>query len=170
MGRAAGRLAAVVGVTVSRPAGECRDRVHRLGGEAAADLDLERPGREDVDVRDGWAGEGYGIPSREGHAATELLARTEGVLLDPVFGAKAMAALVAEARGGRCREGPVVFLVTGGTPPCSSGPTTGAVCDTRGGPGRGESAGSGGLPGDGRKDRLGASAGAGGGGLRVGDA
>jgi D-cysteine desulfhydrase len=89
--------------------------VHRLGGEAAADLGLDPPGREDVDVRDGWAGKGYGIPSREGHAATELLARTEGVLLDPVFGAKAMAALMAEARGGRCRD-PVVFLVTGGAP------------------------------------------------------
>ena len=44
-----------------------------------------------------------------------LAARTEGLLLDPVFTAKAMAALIAEARAGRL-AGPVVFLHTGGTP------------------------------------------------------
>jgi D-cysteine desulfhydrase len=41
-----------------------------------------------------------------------LTARTESVFLDPVFGAKAMAALIAEAPA----DGPVVFLVSGGAP------------------------------------------------------
>lgn len=109
------RLARVVGVTVSRPVEECRSRVHALSGETANLLRLPLPRREDVDVRAGWVGEGYGIPSPAGRAAQDLVARTEGVLLDPVFGAKAMAALVAEAESGGV-TGPVVFLVTGGAP------------------------------------------------------
>jgi len=43
------------------------------------------------------------------------VARTEGVFLDPIFGAKAMAGLLAAVRRGEV-AGPVVFLVTGGAP------------------------------------------------------
>lgn len=106
----------VVGVAVSRPAVECVDRVSRLAKQCAAVLGLdhyESPG--DVDVRDGYLGRGYGVTSPSGRAAAELVARTEGVLLDPVFGAKAMAALVDAARAGNL-SGPAVFLVTGGAP------------------------------------------------------
>jgi 1-aminocyclopropane-1-carboxylate deaminase/D-cysteine desulfhydrase-like pyridoxal-dependent ACC family enzyme len=46
---------------------------------------------------------------------------TEGVFLDPVFGAKAMAALIAECRAGRAR-GTQVFLVSGGAPTLFAGP------------------------------------------------
>ena len=64
---------------------------------------------------DGHIGPGYGKRSAEGDAAAELVARTEGVFLDPIFAAKAMAGLLAAAR--RCEvAGPVVFLVTGGAP------------------------------------------------------
>jgi hypothetical protein len=42
------------------------------------------------------------------------------VFLDPVFGAKAMAALLAEARAGRL-HGPQVFLVSGGAPTLFAG-------------------------------------------------
>jgi D-cysteine desulfhydrase len=68
-----------------------------------------------VCVVDGYIGPGYGIASPAGQAATSLVARTEGIFLDPIFGAKAMAALIDAARGGRV-TGPVIFLVTGGAP------------------------------------------------------
>ncbi|MDP9241448.1 MAG: D-cysteine desulfhydrase family protein, partial [Actinomycetota bacterium] len=55
---------------------------------------------------------GYGRRSTEGDHAAELVARTESVFLDPVFGAKAMAALIAA----EAADGPVVFLVSGGAP------------------------------------------------------
>ena len=71
-------------------------------------------------VVDGYLGPGYGIASPEGDAAARLVARTEGVFLDPVFGAKAMAALVDAVRSGRV-EGPVVFLVSGGAPTLFTG-------------------------------------------------
>jgi D-cysteine desulfhydrase len=104
----------VVGVTVSRPEAECRQRVSALASSAAGLLNGDA-GKSPVIVRDGWIGPGYGIPSAPGNAAIDLLARTEGIFLDPVFGAKAMAALIDGCRSGQI-TGPVVFLVTGGGP------------------------------------------------------
>jgi D-cysteine desulfhydrase len=72
------------------------------------------------DVLGGWIGPGYGVPSAAGQAAARLVAQTEGIFLDPAFGAKAMAALIAECRAGRVR-GPQVFLVSGGAPTLFAG-------------------------------------------------
>lgn len=111
----------IVGVTVSRPADECRERVAALAAEAVslAGADLAngtgRPPLPEPEVRDGWIGPGYGLPSEAGRQAARLVATTEGVFLDPTFGAKAMAALVADCRAGAVR-GSQVFLVSGGAP------------------------------------------------------
>jgi D-cysteine desulfhydrase len=107
----------VIGVSVSRPVAECRQRVADLATGAADLLALPGPtaSPDDVIVLDGHIGPGYGQPSAAGQAAAALAARTEGVLLDPVFAAKAMGALAEAAGAGRCR-GPVIFLVTGGAP------------------------------------------------------
>ncbi len=62
-----------------------------------------------------YVGEAYGRPSDAGNAALQRLARAEGILLDPVYTAKAFAGLLGEtARFGR--DEPVVFLHTGGLP------------------------------------------------------
>jgi 1-aminocyclopropane-1-carboxylate deaminase/D-cysteine desulfhydrase-like pyridoxal-dependent ACC family enzyme len=62
-------------------------------------------------------GPAYGLPSAGGREALRLLATTEGVLLDPVYSAKAMAALIADVRSGRIPVGSdVVFVHTGGVP------------------------------------------------------
>jgi D-cysteine desulfhydrase len=117
----------VVGVTVSRPVAECCARVRELAAAAAAlaglgpDLPGRSTGRPGPEVRGGWIGPGYGVPSAAGQEAARLVAATEGVFLDPVFGAKAMAALVADCRAGRVR-GPQVFLVSGGAPTLFAGP------------------------------------------------
>jgi 1-aminocyclopropane-1-carboxylate deaminase/D-cysteine desulfhydrase len=60
-------------------------------------------------------GDGYGAFTEAGIEAIGLLARTEGVILDPVYSAKGMAGLIADARAGRI-EGPAVFWHTGGGP------------------------------------------------------
>lgn len=60
-------------------------------------------------------GIGYGIPPPAGLAALSLLARTEGVLLDPVYTAKAMAGLIDLVRAG-AQRGDIVFVHTGGHP------------------------------------------------------
>ncbi|MDQ2959443.1 MAG: pyridoxal-phosphate dependent enzyme [Candidatus Dormibacteraeota bacterium] len=108
----------VIGVTVSRPVEECTARVAALVGDAAAQLGLGAEAAvtaAGITVIDGFRGPGYGKRSAEGDAAARLVARSEGVLLDPVFGAKAMAALLESAARGQI-TGPVVFLVTGGAP------------------------------------------------------
>ena len=110
----------VVGVTVSRTVADSRARVRELAAGAAElagmDVVLGEP-----NILGGWIGPGYGQPSPEGQAAACLVATAEGVFLDPVFGAKAMAALIAECRAGRAR-GTQVFLVSGGAPALFAGP------------------------------------------------
>ena len=64
-----------------------------------------------------YIGKGYGIPSREGISAIKLLARSEGILLDPVYSSKAMAGMIDLIRRGVLKEDEtIVFLHTGGTP------------------------------------------------------
>lgn len=109
----------VVGVAVSRPGSESRARVRELAAGAAGLAGLTGVLAAPT-VLGGWIGPGYGHPSPEGQAAARLVALTEGVFLDPVFGAKAMAALVAECRAGRAR-GTQVFLVSGGAPTLFAG-------------------------------------------------
>jgi D-cysteine desulfhydrase len=124
----------VRGVTVSRPVPECLDRVRALAAGAAAlavgegtvgegTLGEGTVGEGTVgepEVLGGWIGPGYGVPSAEGQAAARLVAQAEGVFLDPAFGAKAMAALIAECRAERVR-GPQIFLVSGGAPTLFAG-------------------------------------------------
>jgi D-cysteine desulfhydrase len=61
-------------------------------------------------------GEGYGIPTDAMLDAVRLLARTEGLLLDPVYSGKAFAGLLAAIRNGELRNTAVLFIMTGGTP------------------------------------------------------
>ena len=109
----------VVGVTVSRPVAECRERVRVLAAGAAA-LGGIAAGLAEPAVLGGWIGPGYGAASAEGGRAARMVAAAEGIFLDPVFGAKAMAALIAECRAGRVR-GTQVFLVSGGAPTLFTG-------------------------------------------------
>lgn len=70
---------------------------------------------EESIVLDKYVGPGYGIDSPESVAAIELLARTEGICLDPVYTAKAMAGLLDEIRyGGLADCDTVLFWHTGG--------------------------------------------------------
>ena len=101
----------VVGVTVSRPVDECRQRIRDLAAGAAELIGAPAPAAGDIVLVGDHIGPGYGLRSAEGDDATGLVARTEGIFLDPVFAAKAMAGLIAAGA-----RGPVVFLVSGGAP------------------------------------------------------
>jgi len=101
----------VVGAAVSRPADQCRKRVLDLARGCAGLLGTREAAEDDVDVRDA-RGSGYELPSPEGVAAARLAAETEGLLLDPVFTAKAFAVLVSMVQGGL--DSPAVFVHTGG--------------------------------------------------------
>jgi D-cysteine desulfhydrase len=70
----------------------------------------------DVVLNSDYVGEGYGVPSEGGVAALKELWGSEGILLDPVYTAKAMAGLMDLARRGEWGGERVVFLHSGGTP------------------------------------------------------
>jgi len=64
---------------------------------------------------DGYVGDGYAIPHAAANDAIRLLGRSEGIILDPVYTAKAFCALLEGCREGRLgRERPVIFIHTGG--------------------------------------------------------
>ena len=72
---------------------------------------------QDVLNWDDYVGERYGKPSPEGVEAIRVVARTEGVLLDPVYTGKAMAGLFDHIRKGLlATDSTVIFIHTGGTP------------------------------------------------------
>jgi 1-aminocyclopropane-1-carboxylate deaminase/D-cysteine desulfhydrase-like pyridoxal-dependent ACC family enzyme len=94
----------------SRTAGIANETAKALG------LDLVVTEDEIINFRE-FVGPGYGIPSAAGVEAVKLFARTEGVILDPIYTGKAAAGLVAHVREGRFgKDDVIVFFHTGGTP------------------------------------------------------
>lgn len=72
-------------------------------------------GPHPIDVDDRFVGDGYGLPTEASLEATTLLARTEGIVVDAVYGAKALAALVARVRAHEFTpDDTVLFWQTGG--------------------------------------------------------
>jgi 1-aminocyclopropane-1-carboxylate deaminase/D-cysteine desulfhydrase-like pyridoxal-dependent ACC family enzyme len=77
-------------------------------------LDLDE---SEVESYDEYVETAYGEPSPRGLAAMQLAARTEGLMLDPVYTAKAMAGVIDHARRGLLdAQSTVVFIHTGGLP------------------------------------------------------
>ena len=97
------------------------EKIHRAvnAANAAAEL-LGIPTRvvyDDLVGNNDFIGQGYGIPSPEGIEAIALLARTEGILVDPCYTSKALAGLIAHVRRGEVKPNEaIVFLHTGGAP------------------------------------------------------
>ncbi|HEX5589797.1 MAG TPA: pyridoxal-phosphate dependent enzyme [Candidatus Limnocylindrales bacterium] len=113
--RFAGLETAVEGIAVAAPSAELRPVVARLLGEATGLLGIDVPDDE-IRIDDRWIGAGYGRPSAAATAAAGLAARTEGIIVDPIYTAKALAGLVDGIRGGRWDGGRVLFWHAGGTP------------------------------------------------------
>lgn len=108
----------VTGISVSRARHYLVEKIPEFTREAAATLGLERAADvQDVDVYDEYVGESYGALTASCAEAIRLTARTEGVVLDPVYSGKAMAGLIDLIRRGAIgKHETVVFLHTGGHP------------------------------------------------------
>jgi len=108
----------LTGINVRRPRDEQEANVHTLAQETAALLGLEGGiPREAIVALGDWVGPGYSLPTPEMVEAVRLLARLEGILLDPVYTGKAMAGLIALVEQGRFRKDEnVLFVHTGGSP------------------------------------------------------
>ncbi len=106
----------VLGVSVRQPAELQVDAVHALAVQTCEMLHVTPVPRERVLVDDRYVGAGYGIPAASTIEAIGLAARVEGLLLDPVYSAKAFAGMIARVRQGFFNaDDTVVFLHTGGS-------------------------------------------------------
>jgi len=107
----------VTGINVRRQRAEQEANVLKLAQGTADLLGTPQPVADDIVALDAWVGPGYSLPTAEMVEAVRLVARTEGILLDPVYSGKAMAGLIALVREGVLGKGQrVLFLHTGGSP------------------------------------------------------
>lgn len=106
----------IISVDVSTKTDEFYENVAKLATNT-----LKRAGSNYVIVKDdinhdlGYFGEGYEIPTEAASKAIKKLARTEGILTDPVYTGKALSALFSYVENGEIKKGStVVFWHTGG--------------------------------------------------------
>ena len=105
----------LIGVTVSRSVAYQKPKVVTLQQAVAEQLALQA--KAEILLWDDYFAPGYGTPNDEGMEAVKLLARLEGILLDPVYTGKAMAGLIDGIARKRFKdEGPILFVHTGGAP------------------------------------------------------
>lgn len=108
----------LVGISPWLSEDQLRGKIHHCIKETLAVLKQTVSVRdEDILLSDDYIGEGYGIPTQEGVEALKLLARTEAILLDPVYTSKAMAGCIDYIRKGIIKPTDrVLFWHTGGAP------------------------------------------------------
>ncbi len=108
----------ILGISIDHPAGELQGEVARLAVEAAERLDLTlRFDPDEILVNDGYLGGGYAVMGESEIEAIRLFARTDGLLLDPVYTGRAAAGMIDLIRQGFFKEKDrILFWHTGGTP------------------------------------------------------
>jgi L-cysteate sulfo-lyase len=107
------RLAAV---SISRSVPDRVAFARQVMSESCAILGVEQPDAL-PSIWDGYVGPGYGMATELSRRALETAARAEGLILDPVYTAKAFGGLIGEIEAGRVkRDDLVVFVHTGGAP------------------------------------------------------
>ncbi|MFE8047258.1 D-cysteate sulfo-lyase [Brenneria goodwinii] len=107
----------LLGISVRAPREKQEENVYALAQRTWQLLGIagEVP-RQAVKVNSDYVGKGYGIPTEGTLEALTLLARLEGILLDPVYSGKGMAGLIDLIRKGHfSRDENVVFIHTGGS-------------------------------------------------------
>lgn len=108
----------VIGINVAQKNERQLASVYGALEGTASLLGAETPSKDKIICYEEYLGEGYSRPTAELKEAIELLARTEGILLDPVYSGKTMAGLIGLIRNGTIQKGSrVVFLHTGGFTP-----------------------------------------------------
>jgi D-cysteine desulfhydrase family pyridoxal phosphate-dependent enzyme len=107
-----------VGVMIEDNAEIGAERAWRIIERTVERLGIANPiTPTDLICKDGHVGPGYAIPTPECIDAIQLLARTEGIFLEPIYTAKAFAGMIADIRAGHyTTSDEIIFLHTGGQP------------------------------------------------------
>ena len=107
----------VLGICVNADKETQEEKVFALAERTTEFLGISGSVKRETVVANGdYVGPGYGLPTDGMIEATELLARQEGILLDPVYSGKGMAGLIDLIRKGEFRKDEnIVFLHTGGS-------------------------------------------------------
>lgn len=108
----------VLGIDGSATVDKTREQIARIARFTAEAIELGRELRDDeIVLLDEWHAGTYGIPDAKTLDAIRLCARLEGMLTDPVYEGKSMAALVDLVRSGRIPPGStVLYAHLGGQP------------------------------------------------------
>ena len=108
----------ILGVDVDGEPEELLAMVQSVARDCAEKVGLRRDLPDSAfELVRGFAAPGYGLPNAGMIEAVTLMARLEGILLDPVYSGKAMAGLLGLIRHGRFgKDETVVFIHTGGVP------------------------------------------------------
>jgi len=108
----------VLGISIDEPRSDLQAMVAAIANQAADQLNLpQRLTSAEILVNADYLGGGYGVLGQVEIEAIRLFARTEGLILDPVYTARAAAGLVDLVRKGFFRpDETVLFWHTGGTP------------------------------------------------------
>ncbi|MCL1975700.1 MAG: D-cysteine desulfhydrase [Firmicutes bacterium] len=108
----------VIGICINRKKEEQSQAVYDLCNQLALKLNLkEGPAYDDIIVFEEYIGEGYSRVTEDMLEAVKLVARTEAILLDPVYTGKTMAGLLDLQRKGYFNQMQnILFLHTGGSP------------------------------------------------------
>jgi 1-aminocyclopropane-1-carboxylate deaminase len=111
-------LRSVLGIDGSATVKQTRDQIARIARQTAEAIELGRELADDeIVLLDEWHAGTYGIPDKKTLDAIRLCARLEGVLTDPVYEGKSMAALIDLVRDGRIEPGSrVLYAHLGGQP------------------------------------------------------
>ena len=105
----------VLGIGVRAPKPKQEENVLKLARQTAALLGRPDAVTDQMVVADcDYVGEGYGLVDGAVIEALKLAARSDGIVLDPVYTGKAMKGLIALAKAGKFEGETVVFLHTGG--------------------------------------------------------
>jgi 1-aminocyclopropane-1-carboxylate deaminase len=108
----------VIGIDASAKIDETQAQVAKIARNTAELIGLARPIRDDeITVFEGWAGDYYGIPVQSTLDAIRLTGRLEGMIIDPVYEGKSMAALIDLVRSGELgQDSNILYAHLGGQP------------------------------------------------------
>lgn len=108
----------IIGISVSEEKEKMRDYVRKIAEHTLSEINIKDKIEDDeIIVFDEYLNEGYGVLNKEIADAIAIVAKEEGIFLDPVYTGKAMAGMIDLIVKGYFKESEnIVFFHTGGTP------------------------------------------------------